>query len=271
MKADMRHIVIRPYRDDDSKDKEAILVLHGKAEWENIGQKMTKYLITELSAQLIVVVAAVLFIVFGVPLYLCWVSIPAVLGLVILFYMAGRTRDFKRNMADLSDLERIYLEDEKGGFWVAEEWRHQKDEHPVMDMKKIIFRSQLEMESLALSGGMGIPQKKIVGTVGIAVKEDRDMKEPPRSVGVLGHLLVAPALRHLGVAQALVTHVWDLYCINQFRAVELLVGEHQESARRFFENQDWPMTSVLETRNYLGLIRGEWMVFRKPCLRGLNS
>ena len=128
-------------------------------------------------------------------------------------------------------------------------------------------------------------KRKLIGTVGLGVKVDGDLKEPPCTVGkyrdILGvhndnlltgelhSLLVVPQYRREGVAQELVLRLWD-QCLTQFRAVELETSVHTTQARKLFEKQDWVLMSVREIWVF-GLVKRERMIYRRPCTRTLHT
>jgi len=112
---------------------------------------------------------------------------------------------------------------------------------------------------------------RLVGTVAVVVMEDRDMREPPGSVGYLRRLTVLTKYRHKGVGQQLATEAFR-HCLDQnYRAVQLVTTDCHHSARSFFEQQEWKMTSGYQKRYLGGLVKIGMCVFRKPCIRKLDT
>ena len=194
---------------------------------------------------------------------------------------SGHLLNLQTQYKDLEDIEEIYQQDPKCGFWVAEAW-----ESSLKD-KTVKFVNQQEMSRLQEQGQLMCGKNRLVGTVAVRMKVDKDLSEPPGTVGeyaaaensdddieddnsgLLERLLVVPDCRSVGVAQELVLSAWG-QCVHHLRAVELQLDANNHLARKFFEKQDWALVSVMETQT-LGFIKVDKMIYRRPCKRSLDD
>jgi len=256
----MTFIVIRPMEQNDRRE---IIKIHKKTEFENLSRSYIQAFLRELTAQLIVVVSAILFILAGIPLQFCWISIFIVAAVLLVAVTAGHLLNLQTKYEDLENIEEIYTQNQKCGFWVAESWE------TSFKSKSMKFVNQLEISRLEKQGELHGLKKRLVGTVAVTIKVDKDLKEPPATVGLIQRLLVVPAYRRAGIAQELVLAAWD-QCCQHLRAVELEVNGNQELARKFFEKQEWALISVVE-RHILGFIKEDTMIYRRPCKRFLDE
>lgn len=206
-----------------------------------------------------IMLSALFFIILGVPLHLCWISFPLVaLTLYVSIYIAHWHRITTRH-SDLDQLETVYGEDERCGFWVAESWE-------ANDVKNDDGVEVVGQEAIQKMEGK-LRRGRLVGTVGLVVMEDRDKREPPNSVGFLKRLSVLPGYRHLGVGQQLVTTAFRHAMDHKYRAVQLVATDCHYAARSFFDQQEWKMTRGYQKQYLAGIVRIGMCVYRKPCIR----
>ena len=126
---------------------------------------------------MIVVVAAILFILVGVPLPLCLLSIPLVATGILLVVIAGWIHQLRADQHDLQQLYHHHYQDHhQACLLVAEVW-----DSPVESGVQFVTESQLS--KLTDQGFLGQGRGRLCGTVAVRVKEDKDMGEPPGTVG----------------------------------------------------------------------------------------
>jgi len=248
-----------------SEDSNAVIALHSKFSASSFLSSFVPCLLSEMTVQLVVAASAVLYIIIGLPLFMCWLALPLVLGIYCLAYFSRNAQIINNNVKELKEMFLSPTEEIKNGFWLVEEWKSPGE--PTEEKSVIQLGNLQEYESLRQQHNN--VKRQVIGTLGIRVKEDKDMKEPPRTIGLLDKLYLDPSHRHQGIAQELISKVWSSHCLPNFRAVEALVPANEKSARKFFLNQDWSMVTDLEESYCLGLIRTNFILFRKPCVRGI--
>lgn len=253
-------ILIRPAL---SRDKAEIIKMHKQAQYENLSTNFIESFLRELTVQLIVVLSAVLFILVGIPLHFCLISIPIVATGILMAVMAGHFHKAHCHKKNLEHMSEKYQLDPKCGFWVAEAWEGSLNDRQVQ------FVNESDIAEMESQGLLPNRRKTLVGTVAVGIKEDKDMSEPPGTVGLLERLLVVADCRRMGVGQELVLRAWE-QCGHHVQAVELSMQANNNLARRFFEKQEWVLQAVMETQIF-GLVRGEKMVYRKQCKKSLDD
>ena len=91
-------------------------------------------------------------------------------------HISGHLYKLHSHKKDLEHLSEKYQLDPKCGFWVAEAWEGSLTERQVQ------FVSESEAADLE-SQGLLSRRTGLVGTVALRIKEDKDMSEPPGTVG----------------------------------------------------------------------------------------
>jgi len=240
-------------------DEEQIKKLQVKATFETFWTLVWTTYFSELSLQCIILGSALLFILINVPLYLCWISIPGMLVIFTFLLYANYLTDVKRVKKELNNVMQTFTEEDKCGFWVVEAWEEigkEKEERVEVEM----IREEVDrvgiMKIIVTRGLLDRCRRLgVVGTVGLTVKVDHNKKEPPRSVGLLSHLLVLPHLRHRGLAQELLARAMKHALEVRYRALEVFVRGEQEGGVKFLESADWGQVDNKEERILLGVNR----------------
>lgn len=247
----MTSVVIRPLERGDEEEVRRLLY---SLVFEPFWRHWVKIYFSELSIQLTLLSAAMMFILLSSPLPLCLLSVPGVAALLLFLLYSYYLTVRKEKCKEVVKLWEAYNEDPKHAFWVAEALNEEGSRGGGVEIVR--------------EGRKGCHERcqssSVVGTVGILLKDDSSMREPPRTVGLLTNLYVIPSLRRNGIGQELVSHAWA-HCRKHLRAVELVVMEHQVEARRFIESQEWNMISVTEER-LVPLVRQDRIVYRRPCV-----
>ena len=78
---------------------------------------------------------------------------------------------------DLEHMSEKYQLDPKCGFWVAEAWEGSLNDRQVQ------FVNESDIAEMESQGLLPNRRKTLVGTVAVGIKEDKDMSEPPGTVG----------------------------------------------------------------------------------------
>jgi len=257
----MLYIVLRPVKNSDMKQ---LMDLHKQSNFQNLSRNFIETFLREITIQMIVVLAAILFILVGLPLHLCLVSIPLVATGILALVLAGDLHQSWLQQEDLKDRVEEYLNSAKTGCWVAE-----ARARPAQTGEGVKVLTESQLDQLEAQGYLQEGTARLVGSVAVRLKEDKNMTEPPGTVGLMERLMVVPSLRRMGVGQELVLVAWN-HCVKHLRAVELSIQANNPVARRFFESQDWLLMSVKE-RQLIGFIKVEEMIYRKACKRSLDD
>merc|ERR1719376_240148 len=121
----MTVIVIRPATKADNPQ---ITELHRKSALQNLSSSFIQTFLTEITIQLVVVVAAMLFILGGIPLTLCVLAIPLVAMVILLVVIAGWLHQLHTDLQDLHHLYQQHQKDHQACFLVAEAWESLGDD-----------------------------------------------------------------------------------------------------------------------------------------------
>ncbi|CAH1112692.1 unnamed protein product [Psylliodes chrysocephalus] len=206
------YIVIREKRESDTPVLNEI-VKNGYL--STVNNSWINALFQEITFQLIILLAALLFICFGVPLYYSIVSVPIVL---ISLYCIIYSTIFMKSA-------QLIYEKRPLKCWIAESYE------PYFFMKtpescwyKIIEETDLVKEGIDQNGF----QRKMIGTISVGQHSRRD------DWAWLFRLVVDKRYRRKGVGLKLINTVQDWCRTNQFNAIELAIGECQDGCRELF-------------------------------------
>ncbi|KAJ8962411.1 hypothetical protein NQ317_008745 [Molorchus minor] len=210
----MYYIVLREYK---QRDLAAISEVVRNAYLSNVFSSWLNALFNEITFQLIIILSAVLFICFGVPLIYCAVSIPIVLiGLYVVIY----------STILLKSAQVIY-EKKSLMCWVAEAYE------PLFNIKnpkncwyKIITENEIDAEAMKTDEC----RKVIIGTVAVMRHFHSE------NWGWLFRLAVDKRYRRKGIGMKLTQIVQNWCRENHFNNIELVMSECQEGARELFND-----------------------------------
>ncbi|CAG9862204.1 unnamed protein product [Phyllotreta striolata] len=206
------YIVIREKTDSDTPALSE-LVRNGYA--SNVNNAWINALFHEITFQFIILITALLFICFGVPLYYSIVSVPVVLtGIYFAIYSA-----FFMKAAQL-----LY-EKRPLSCWVAEAYEpyfFAKD--PKQCWYKIVddveeFRREVKEEQF---------QRRIIGSVAVSQHFQKEESS------WLFRLVVDKKYRRKGIGLRLVNTAQSWCRTNQFNSIELAISECQDGCRELF-------------------------------------
>ena len=234
------------------KDLEAIVTICGKMRLEYHSNLLINILMRETVIQVTVLISAFLYIVMSVPLFLSWISVFLVIGTVVVAVLAESLT--QRNRTE-ETLQKQYLgEDPKQGMWLL------LASDSTVSKPFIVTTFQEEGRQI----DQQVPTFKVVGIVGVSVKQDKDMKEPPNSVANIDHLYVSPPYRgeHLGeeLLRTALSH-----CVEAgFRAVEMEFDDVHQNARKLCEKLDWTLDKMW-IKTVIKVFRLESFTYRIAC------
>nr|XP_022912852.1 uncharacterized protein LOC111423758 [Onthophagus taurus] len=207
-------IVIREYKTSDISNINQVI---RNAYLSSAFNAWLTFLGKEITFQMIVLGAAVMFIFMGVPFQYCIISIPVVMFVMFIFvYLA-----FLMKAMELSHGKRF------NQCWVAESLDPILELNPPKNkLYRIIPEYKLGDEGIDLSRF----RKTIVGTVSIT-KFSHD-----ENAAWLFRLAVINGFRRKGVGQNLVQTAEKWCSDNRFHTIMCSMSECQENARKLFMN-----------------------------------
>jgi GNAT superfamily N-acetyltransferase len=180
----------------------------------------------EITFQTMILTSALLFIFLGVPLSICFCSIPAVIILMYVFIWLGHTFKALEMTQDVSDIPRVYMSSEYTGFWVAEV--HEPffmTREPNQVKYTIMTERELNDNNIELTQHH---VKKIVGT--IAITRSKHCTD----IAWLRRMAVNPKYQRKGIACALVDEALRFCKDKGYSAVELVTSECHDAARELY-------------------------------------
>ncbi|KAI4456893.1 gnat family n-acetyltransferase [Holotrichia oblita] len=207
-------IVIRQSR---TSDIAAINQVVRDAYLSNIFPAWCNALTKEITFQLVIVSAAILFIFMGVPLQYCFLAIPVVMLLLLVIVASA----FLMKATELSYGKKPIQ------CWVAEAFEpYFSMEKPESQSYEIIPEYKIVADSIDLTKC----KKRIVGTVSVARFINVD------NAAWLFRLAVNKRYQRKGVAHSMVRTVQTWCKDNRYYDLMLAVSECQDNARKLFMN-----------------------------------
>lgn len=180
-------VVVRPFQYGDEKQVKRLL---HQATLGTTWPMFFSFARREIISQSILILAAVLFVVVGLPLAYSLISIPIVLLLLAMSTWTGHRLKILLTHNDLNDIGQSYQSNAKCGFWVAE----------VLDKNALISTPNkakiVRKENEKSRHDQGL---EIIGTIAVTIKEDPDLREPPESVAWLRRMAVSPKYHRKGL------------------------------------------------------------------------
>merc|ERR1712156_214694 len=212
--------------------------------------------------------AAIFFVVFGLPLTQSILAFPTIMLLLLIGIWLGHKIKAVTTHKDLNDIYGEYQSNSRCGFWVAElisgdatQSRHCKNKQ--IDI--IIHNDTTMLEIERALEGPRTGGRSIIGSIAITVKQDIT-NEPEQSVAWLRRLAVDKTYRKMGIGSALTDAAIEHCAKSNFRAVELITTEHHQAARSLYAIKGFELIETTD-KNFLGgLVRFTLYRLRLPCI-----
>lgn len=179
-------------------------------------------LFKEIIFQVVILLSAVMFIFFGLPITVCALVIP---GVVVLVYV-GTYLEFVSKAAEVDkevfNIPRVYMSNAFSCFWVAEAFEpYLKTNHPKDVSYKIMTEEQFCNSNIDVSSC----RKKIIGTVALSKSHRLDKG------AWIKRLCVHKQYRRRGIASSLL-NVAIQFAIDQgYSCTNVLASEYTEGGR----------------------------------------
>ncbi|XP_011256988.1 uncharacterized protein LOC105251705 [Camponotus floridanus] len=152
-------VLVRAFKSGDEKSCKELI---RNSVMSSLTPTFRGMLFKEITFQLVILLSAITFIFFGMPLNVCLVVIPIV---VILVYI-GTCISFVIKLAEIdeeiSNIPRLYMSNRFSRFWVAEAIQpNLVTQHP----KEVHYTILTEQQYCQANMGVSLQAKKIVGTI----------------------------------------------------------------------------------------------------------
>ncbi|CAB4065867.1 unnamed protein product [Lepeophtheirus salmonis] len=195
--------------------------------------------------------AAVLFIVLDLPLFLAIASAPtSFFAIYLIIYMGHWIKTIKAHN-DLNNIDALYSG--RKAFFVAEVINDAAS-HSSDDFMFANSNYEFPLDS---------PPPEIVGTIALNIKSDPDMGDPPTSVAWLRRMAVKPKYREKGIGSRLIDVALSHCKSKEFQAVELITSQYHDSARNLYYRKGFKMKKSYKKNLLFGSFPIEMYRLRK--------
>ncbi|XP_023335500.1 uncharacterized protein LOC111706793 [Eurytemora carolleeae] len=250
----MAHVLIRPYKYEDEREVQKLVQ---NSCLEQVNPVYLGAFFRESTIQVLLVFCALSFIFCGVPLYLCWVIFPVAAVLLYPVVYLGFWHWLATQAKDLDNIDENYGSNPKACFWIAE-----------LISEEMANNCRTSEKVLFLKNVKAFSKPEIIAVCAVYVKTDKNMQEPPNTVGVVGRFAVKKDFQRFGLAGEMFAVLWN-HSLYLFRALEVDISEHQVIARNFFEKRDFTFLHQTDCSAVPLLFNYRIQRMRRACI--LNS
>ncbi|XP_012524519.1 N-acetyltransferase family 8 member 3-like [Monomorium pharaonis] len=215
-------------------------------------------LLKEITFQLIILLAAIMFIFFGMPLTVCLLGIPAVVALMYVSTCVTFVAKLTEINGEISNIPRLYMSNAFSCFWVAEAFEpHLMTRHP----KEVHYTIMTEEQFNQANIGAFLQARKIVGTIGLCKSYRVD-----RSAWIK-RLCVHEQYQRKGIASYLLNAAVQFAIDTGYSSANIVASEYTEEGRELclkkgFELKQMYHKSILGS--YITILMYELIYRIKP-------
>lgn len=216
----MSHIiVIRSYKPGDEINCKELIKA---GVMSSLNSTYFGIVLKELTFQMMILFAAIMFIFFGLPLTVCLLVVPLVICLVYVATYIGFTAKAMEVNEEVSNIPRIYMSNAFSCFWVAEAFEpYIMTHHPKTVRYTVMTEQQFRDSNVDISSQV----KRIVGTIALCKSYRLDKG------AWLKRLCVHEQYRRKGVASCLI-NVAVQFAIDQgYSCANIVASEYTEGGR----------------------------------------
>lgn len=260
-------ILIRPYKYGDELQLKRLLTDSAMTTVWSVFLATAR---REVISQSVFLLAAIFFVVFGLPLTQSILAFPTVMLLLMIGIWVGHKVKALTTHKDLNDIQGEYQSNPRCGFWIAE-LISGNDHLAHCKTKKIdiINLGECDTSMIEIERVLGGPRSgggcSIIGCIAVTVKQDTD-HEPHQSVAWLRRLAVHKECRKMGIGAALTDTALEHCARSNYRAVELVTSEHHQAARSLYAIKGFEMIETIEKSFLGGVVRFALYRLRMPCI-----
>lgn len=224
-------VVIRDYRPGDELQCQEII---REATMSTVNTAFFSGLAREITFQLMVLAAAVMFIFLGLPFKFCFSAIPGVIVFIYgCVYLAHSFKALELTQ-DINNIPRVYMSSDSTGFWVAEVYE------PYFTKPwpggKMMIVNEHGLKSCGIDSSLC--KRSIVGTVAVAKSNDVE------NAGWLRRMAVRPKYQRRGIATALLNEAVSFCRTSGYSEVELVTSECHDAARELYLSHNFEVKQM---------------------------
>lgn len=176
----------------------------------------------EITFQLIILFAAIMFIFFGLPFTVCLLVVPTVFVFVYIgTYVAFTAKAMEVN-EEVSNISRSYMSNAFSCFWVAEAFEPRLT---TIDPKEARYTILTEQQFKESKVDVACRVKKIVGTIGLSKSYKSDKG------AWIKRLCVHESYRRRGIASCLLNVALQFAVDQGYSCANIVASEYMESGR----------------------------------------
>lgn len=235
-------VVIRPFRREDQAGAQKLIE---EGTLEPVNRFFIRSLTRETMYQAVVMVAALMFIIGGVPLTYTIIAFPIVLILTYISIWAAHYYKAKYLHPDLNNIMKSYMGSDKTCFFVAEAFSNKND--PRWKTDKPAFITEIEFEKLDQTGLISNNReltRELVGTIAVTRAKESAV------IAFLRRTAVTKAWRNKSVGSALVDRVTKFCSQKGFVGIELVTTECHDSARLLYEKRGFEVRAFYHKKYF---------------------
>lgn len=216
----MNHIVIvRAFKPGDEISCKELIK---KSVMSSLGVTFRGMLFKEITFQLMILLSAIMFIFFGMPITICLVVIPIV---IILIY-AGTYISFTVKLAEINEevtnIPRLYMSNAFSCFWVAEAYQPYLMTREPKEVHYTIFTEQQYCQA---NVEVPVQAKKIVGTIGLSKSHRLD------KCAWIKRLCVHEQYQRKGIASCLLNTAIQFAIDAGYSCANVVASEYMEGGK----------------------------------------
>ncbi|XP_066582894.1 N-acetyltransferase 8-like isoform X2 [Prorops nasuta] len=213
-----RLIVIRSYKSGDETTCKELL---RDGIMSSLNTTFIGLLLKEMTFQIMILFAAILFIFFGIPFTICLSVIPVVIATLYIGTCISFSMKVAEVMKELSNISRIYTSNAFSGFWVAEAFEpYLANVHPKNARFAVMTEQQFRRSNIDVSS----KAKNIVGTIGLLKSHRLDKG------AWIKRLCVKKEYRRKGVASCLLNVVVQFAMEQGYSCADIVASEYDEGS-----------------------------------------
>jgi GNAT superfamily N-acetyltransferase len=227
---DTHFVVIRPFRREDHA---SVLQLIQEATLDPVNTFFFRTLTREIFFQAVIMIAAIMYILCGVPLQFTVSALPLTTVLAYIVIWFAHWYKAKYLHKDIVNVMKTYLGSDKTSFFVAEAFFNPIDSK-FLKQDKPGFITETEFENLDKTGNVSNNRtltRELVGCIGVMRAKESAVLAWLRRTGV------KKTWRGKGVGGALVDRVIKHCSQKGFIGIELVTTECHDSARKLYERK----------------------------------
>ncbi|XP_008215594.1 N-acetyltransferase family 8 member 3 isoform X1 [Nasonia vitripennis] len=216
----MSHIVvIRPYKPGDEFNCHE-MIKDGVT--SSINSAFFGNLFKEITFQVMILMAAIMFIFFGMPFTVCLLVIPLVIIMTYVGTYLAYTAKAMEVDQEVSNIARTYMSNAFSCFWVAEAFEpYMMSRSPCDFNYQVITENQFRESNIDVTS----QSKRIVGSIGLLKSHSLDKG------AWIKRLCVHRSYRRKGIASCLLKVAVDFAIEQGYSCANVVASEHTEGGR----------------------------------------